>query len=243
MRMRSFKNFNRDQYKINILNHHKYIETMYEMNPNTITENLQTIITESIETMAPVKIVQISSKNKNKLSEKARESLANRDLAFQMFKQTNAMEDLRNYRHVKNTTNRLISEEKFKRKSAAFKDENLNINDRWKLMKDETGQSNHSSPQVVIEGDKHYTKHIDIANSLNRQYVRKINKLIENMEESDIDPLSNYTQSIGPKGESLSFTFTQINMNDLRKTLHEVHGFDRRGRYLDQNDQTGPVRT
>ena len=54
---------------------------------------------------------------------------------------------------------------------------------------------------------------------LNRQYVRKINKLIEQMDKSDIDPLTNYIQSIGPKGGQLSFTFTQITMNDLRKTL------------------------
>ena len=77
-----------------------------------------------------------------------------RDLAFQTFKQTNSIEDLRNYHHIKNKVNRLISEEKFHRKSAAFKDQNLNINDRWKLMKEETGQSNHSSPQVVIERRK-----------------------------------------------------------------------------------------
>ena len=103
-----------------------------------------------------------------------------------------------------------------------FKNEELNVNDRWKLIKNETGQSTHTSPQVIVEGGKFFTNHLEIANSLNRQYVRKINNLIEKMETSDVDPLINYKQSIGPKGDQLSFTFTTITMAQLRKTISKM---------------------
>ena len=40
------------------------------------------------------------------------------------------------------------------------------------------------------------------------------------MEETETDPLSHYIQSLGPQHTNLSFTFTQINMSDLRKVLN-----------------------
>ena len=42
------------------------------------------------------------------------------------------------------------------------------------------------------------------------------------METSDVDPLINYKQSIGPKGDQLSFTFTTITMAQLRKTISKM---------------------
>ena len=61
-----------------------------------------------------------------------------------------------------------------------------------------------------------------LQNSLNRQYVRNINKLIENMEESPIDPIEDYRRSIGPKGDNLSFTFKNLSMSDFRKILSRI---------------------
>ena len=136
IRMRSLKNFDREQYKDNIKNHYFYIEALHERDPENITKMLQTIIKESIDPMAPMKVVQISSKNTNNLTENTKLLLAKRDMAFEEFKRSNSIEDLRNYRHIKNQVNKEISTEKFKRKKAMFKNEELNVNDRWKLIKE-----------------------------------------------------------------------------------------------------------
>ena len=61
-----------------------------------------------------------------------------------------------------------------------------------------------------------------MADSLNRQYIRSINKIIEEMEISNTDPLTHYIHSLGPSQPNLSFTFRSIGMADLRKTLNSM---------------------
>ena len=99
MRIRSFQNFSQETYKDNIPNHHLYIETNYEQEPDKITANIQTIMQDSLQLMAPVKIIQMS-KNKNiKLSQEIKEKMAERDLARIQFLKSNHQEDFRNHKN------------------------------------------------------------------------------------------------------------------------------------------------
>ena len=58
---------------------------------------------------------------------------------------------------------------------------------RWKNIK-KTGQNKFTSLQVIIEGKYHHSIHKAMANLLNHQFVRKINKVIEDMEGSATNP-------------------------------------------------------
>ena len=102
IRTRSYKNFDKTQYRDNIMNHYLYVETLYEQHPDKITENIQTIMQDSINDMAPVKIIKITNKNQTKLSQETREKMAMRDMARQEFKNSNNPEDLRHYKNLKN---------------------------------------------------------------------------------------------------------------------------------------------
>ena len=135
IRLRSYKNFKLNEFKDNIVNHDLYIETHYEGEVDTITENLQKIIQDSIEPMAPIKIVQISQKNLPKLSEKVRTAMAERDVAFYNSKKSKSIEEIRDYKHKKNEVNRLIAKEKFERTRKELQKEDEGINSRWKTVK------------------------------------------------------------------------------------------------------------
>ena len=60
----------------------------------------------------------------------------------------------------------MISREKNLRKKTILQSEGGNLNDRWKTLKKETGQSKFTSPQVIVEKTTHYTKQSDMANSV-----------------------------------------------------------------------------
>ena len=150
MRIRSFKNFSCQEFKNNIKNHNLFIETNYEGQVDKITENLQTIILDSIEPLAPMKIIQTNQKNLPKLSEKVKIAMAERDTALTESKMTNSQDDLRNYKNKKNEVNRMIACEKFERTRKTLQTENASINTRWKIIKKLTGQSKNTSPQVII---------------------------------------------------------------------------------------------
>ena len=54
-----------------------------------------------------------------------------------------------------------------------------------------------------------------MAESLNRQFIRKINKIIEDMDISEVDPFDHYSHLIGEKQSEFSFTLTKIGMSKL----------------------------
>ena len=56
-----------------------------------------------------------------------------------------------------------------------------------------------------------------MASALNREYIQTVKKLITEMESTQVDPLDNYSKII-PQNLT-TFTFTQISMHQLRKTL------------------------
>ena len=102
LRIRSFQNFSIQEYRQNVLDHQKYIEMLYEQDPENLTKGIQTIIQESLNELAPMKLIQISKKNKTPLSNEIKERMIDRELAHLKYKETNKMEDLRNFRNIKN---------------------------------------------------------------------------------------------------------------------------------------------
>ena len=113
--------------------------------------------------------------------------------------------------------NKEISREKYIKTAVRFQQDGSSMNEKWKLIKSETGQSVRSSPQLIVENGKQKTSHIEIVAALNRQYIQKINKILGEMETSNIDPLIHYKKVVGR--DDMSFTLTQINMSQLRSTL------------------------
>ena len=220
IRLRSYKNFKPQEYRNNIINHELYIETLYEGETDKITENLQKIIQDSIEPLAPIKILQVSHKNLPKLSEKVRIAMAERDVAYLNLKDSKSVDEIREYKHMKNEVNRLIAKEKFEKTWEKLQNENEGINQKWKTLKKITGQTKNSTPQVIIEDKTHHTSHINMANALNRLYIRKIRKITQMMGESNLNPLDSYRKSVG-QVES-TFTFKKISMGDLRLILSRM---------------------
>ena len=90
-----------------------------------------------------------------------------------------------------------------------------------------TGQSKNSTPQVIIEGMVHHTKHLQMANALNRSYIQKIRKLTQNMQPTATNPLDSYRKSVGQVDHT--FTFKQISLGELRSTLSKIKNLQLNG--------------
>ena len=135
MRTRSFKNFNMQQYKINIKNHHKYIETMYEIESEVITKNIQEIVNDSLQEMSPVKTIQTANKSRTQLSEKVRYMMLGRDQAHKKYMETRDPEDHREFKNLRAAINKEISREKFERMTEKFQRDGSSQNEKWKMIK------------------------------------------------------------------------------------------------------------
>ena len=75
-----------------------------------------------------------------------------------------------------------------------------------------------SSPNLIIEGQKHITAPKEISETMNRQYIQKIRKIISEIPPQSSNPLENYLKYLGPVQPTLSFTFKIISMSELRHT-------------------------
>ena len=106
---RTFKNFSKEKFSQDIINHNLYINNLYERDPAIISSNLQTMIQESLDIQAPVKVIQFSKRSSLKLSTEAREKLAARDTAHDQYKKSGHLEDLRHFKHLRNEANRMIT--------------------------------------------------------------------------------------------------------------------------------------
>ena len=197
IKIRSLKNYEPQTFKENILNHLLLVETMYEVETNTIANNITEILQQSVNDMAPVVRIQISAKNSKALSPAARQILEERDQAHKQAKIFPSMENTCLYKSLRNTANTVISKEIYLKKKNIFENEK-SIKKQWKLAKDETGQTRQTSPTVTRDGNKVYTKPQEIAAVLNRQYISSIRKTIADIPATDTNPLSLYSQYLGP---------------------------------------------
>ena len=102
-----------------------------------LLENIQTIINDSLQEMAPVTNIQISEKNKTTLSEEVRLKMIERNLAFEKARLTKKPEDTREYKNLRNLVNNQIAKEKFYRKFKKFHEKEMTMGDKWKAMKEE----------------------------------------------------------------------------------------------------------
>ena len=220
LKTRSLKNLDIHKYKQDILNHPLYLDSLYNGDLNQVSENIQTIIQNSLDIQAPVKTILLSPKNKSQISTEAKELLSLRDISHQDFKTSGNVDDNRQMRNYRNQANKLIAREHFLQKVKNLQDKGISSKERWKRLKTETGQNKFKSPKVIIEGQVHHVSPKAMANSLNRQFISKISKVIGDMPPQATNPLNNYQKFIGRN--DLHFKFKQINMSTLRSVLSKL---------------------
>ena len=220
IKIRSMKNFDRTQYKENLKEHPLFIETLYTKDPDTIAQNITQMIQESLAEMSPVIRIQMSSKNQNPISQTARDAITERDNAHKTAKLTPTIENQRQYRHLRNTANRIIAKERFDRRKAKFQMDGVSDRDKWNLVKSDTGQKLITSPDIIIEGDRYHTKPQEIANSLNRMYISSVRSTINNIPETEINPLKHYKEYLGPVDSKLNLQ--TVSMSQLRTIIKSM---------------------
>ena len=216
IKIRSFKDYSIQTFQENIRNHPLYVSTIYEMDTQTITQNLISILQESLAEIAPVKRIQLSSKNTQPLSTTAKEALVERDLAHKESKDDPTPEKVRYYRHLRNSTNSLIHKERIAAKKGKFQELSSNRK-KWKLTSNELGQNTQQSPTLIREGLVVHTKPTNIANSMNRQYLSTVRDTIRNIPRTQTNPLHLYKTALGPIEHKLHIQ--ELNMNDFQKIL------------------------
>ena len=170
--------------------------------------------------MAPIKTIQIDSKNATRLTQKTRTLMAMRNTALIEMKSHPTIGNICEYKNLRNQLNKEINKKNWKNSSASFREEKASFTDKWKLAKKLTGQKKFKSPQLTIEGNKHHISPGNMVSGLNRLYIQKVKSVIAQIPQSDKDPLVKYKQAVGEV--TRTFTFQQISMGELSKYMDKM---------------------
>ena len=193
---------------------------MYDKDTDNITKDITQMIHDSIDEMAPIIKIQITDKNKNPISQEAKKSIENRDKAHKIAKEDPTIENLRNFRNLRNLSNRLISKERYSKRKERFQKDGVTNNKKWKLIKEDTGQNQFKTPEVIKEGSKIHTKPREIAQAMNRLYISSVRETINKIPRSNTDPLIHYKEALGPVDTHLNLE--QISMAQFLKTYNTM---------------------
>ena len=80
------------------------------------------------------------------------------ELVVIIFVVVESMDNVRKYKHLRNTTNRVIAKECYERRKMSFHAVGITDNMKWKLIKLDTGQQNFKTPEIIKEGNIVHTK-------------------------------------------------------------------------------------
>ena len=220
---RNYKNYDRTNYNDNLMNHYLFIETLYEQDPSIVAQNIQQIVQQSMDPLAPMKRTQVPKSTNSNISTEAKLLLAQRDTAYQNFKRTGDSQYLRQYKYLRNQATTQISKDKYLEKVQIYHGDRLATpKQKWKQIKKDLGQDKYSSPTLIREGQFQYTKAIDMAQALNRLYITSIRNIRNKMETSATNPMISYNKFLRRNDPELSFSFKTITMKDLSTTLTKM---------------------
>ena len=162
----------------------------------------------------------IDNTNSTKLSEETRTTLAMRNTAMETMRINPTVENIREFKMLRNLANKYVSKDKWKRSASSLQGEKQSTTDKWRKIKTMTGQKKFMSPQIIIEGNKHHLSPGDMASALNREYIRKVKTVISQIPPINIDPLVHYRRAVGEVLHKMSFK--QLGMNDLVKIMDKM---------------------
>ena len=163
---------------------------------------------------------QSHQKNRPNISTEAREILFLRDQAHRDYMTSRDPGDLRNMKHLRNRANKIISTENYKNKVKNFQKEGMSIKQKWQTIKEETGQSKFETPQVIIEGETQFSSPLQMAKSLNRQFIQGIRQITNNLPQAPVDPIIHYRKCLAQ--DQMTFSFAEIAMSQLRKIITSI---------------------
>ena len=109
-------------------------------------------------------------------------------------KQDYSTDNIREYKNLVKLTRKLIKIDK----KVVFKEKlEKNINnpkELWKLTKDKLYGNKHKNIEKMMENDKFVNGSANVSNVLNRFFIRKGKKIVENLNDNLIDPMKYYNK-------------------------------------------------
>ena len=135
-------------------------------------------------------------------------------------KANNTMDNQRQFKNIKTECRRIIRIKNRNKERENF-DKNKNDNKKiWRQTKRKMFSNNESNMERIMFEDKLHVGSKSTAEVINKFFRSKVDKLIEKIHKSKIDPMVNFYKSI--KTPEKLFQFKEIDSNDMNKIITQL---------------------
>ena len=199
----------------------------------TLTEDLTAIL----DKMAPIRTIQIRKHYAPWLSTETKKLMSERDLAQKIAIESNLECDWSTFRRLRNKVNQILKTEKRNWQRAKLKlceDEN-DSKQIWKNVKSSLNWTTSGAPTQLFHQGRLETRPSGLAECMNNFFITKIENLIENLEPTESDPLSNLRQLMSNR--SCIFKLKPIHPDLVKKLISNLKNSGSVGLdYIDTRD-------
>ena len=228
---RDFSKVDWDEMNAEIKNDPEYFNALISQDSNTVAQLIIELINGKLETTAPLKKTQYKTKLPSFTTQDTKTQILSRDSALQKARDTGHPDDIRNYKHLRNLSHKLITKDKNQHIKDKLSEAQDNNDDKklWSRTKDVLGWNKNKAPNILVHQGKTITNSKEIANTLNREQIIRNIRLRRNVPYTPTNPMNNYDKITIPIKQKLKIK--EINMYNLRHTLDNIKstgssGFD-----------------
>ena len=216
VRKRSFKYFDTQDF-LEKLSESNVEEVLGCNNVDAATELLVEILTHVLDSLAPIKTIQVMSNYVPGLSEETKMLQRDRNKAQEKAALSDDPEDWRQYRSLRNKTTAKVREDKRKWEEERFcQDKNYSA-DIWKSVKGWLGWNTAGAPSQLFYEGRMITRPAGLAASMNSFFIKKVKDLRNKIPLSNLDPLKYMKEAMSRR--TCQFSLKLLTVEEVTKLI------------------------
>ena len=217
VRKRSYKKFD-PLFFVQTVKQIKWFDIYMCQDVNTAVQLLSSKLTFILDTMAPMKTVQIRKHYVPWLSRDTQALMKERDRLHKVASVNGNNEDWQNFKNIRNKINNKLKFEEKKWHAEKIKLCGSNSSKMWKCVKGVLNWNRSSQPTQLYTDGCLISKPADIAETLNDYFITKIKNIRSNLPTSTTDPLKVLKSLM--VGRNCHFSFSTVHPDEVLDVIN-----------------------
>ena len=219
VRKRSYKNFNPADF-IAAIQQVSWLDIYLSDDVNTAVELLSSKITFVLDTMAPMRTVQIRTNYAPWLSKQTVELMKERNLQQKKASESNDRDDWVRFKSLRNQINNRLKYEERNWEKAKLEECDGNPSKTWKSVKNILNWKTSGSPNQLFYKGRLISKPQELADAQNEYFIDKIELLRQDLPPPVSDPLKTLKSLM--LGRRCSFSLSSVQPDEVEKVISSL---------------------
>ena len=216
VRKRCFKEFNNEDFQVAVKNI-SWWELYSCQDPEVAAAMLTEKLSAILDTMAPLKTIQVRSKYAPWLSQDTKNLMKERNAAQDTATKTRDLDDWRLYKSLRNMTTMRMRQERKDWERRKLDSTRHSPTSLWKNVKSWLSWNNSGPPSQLFHQGRLINSPAGLAGAMNSFFIDKVKNLRKGIPTSDNDPLQVLRETL--KNRQCSFKFRAVTPNEVLKIV------------------------